>query len=729
MRCKRNQRNSFSATGFHSHDDRSSFFNCSRCDHDSNRFARNRYSHSRGRYHARRESRLNHRRRSTSTTRDRYRTEDKHTGRRQYEDDLSQLEVNGDRRSGENRYRGAVEDDRHDGRGFDGKRSGDGAKVEEECAGRYSGHVNHRRRGFDNLGTELKRYVSFYFTNFPYQLSNFYLRKGFEVCGMLEDVFVPKKRNRRGQPFGFVKFSNVKDVNKLLSALNKVQFGNFCVRARVASFDRNNLTAGQRMESEWPVLTKGNERPASREGRKGEPRTRNFKGNGGGSESKGPPVENRVVKDVVSGRGGSGDPEAVRVGEVVIPLSARNELAVKKKDMRSYRTEPDDVAWAQNGLVATIINGEAVPVVQSRIMDAGFNDVILTPMGADKVFVRCSSGNDVKAIITMAKEFFRLIFSSWTCWDNHAQDYRRGAWVRLYGIPLQAWNENFFKLCVFDCGRLLRVDNGSLERERIDFARVLIATPTLEIVNTAVTVLVDGILNEVKIVEEWGFNLGEDKCLVGDDAVSVTSHSDHEEGQGDPEVSCHFDNMVENLAKGMNVEDDIESQENFEFSKSRGGVEGGSKNVGEAGACSTTRGEEHVDRSKGSVSVIGDSPISKGSQGSISICSPVNRSGYHAGIKGSDGSSPTSSNGKRAKSCPPGATRSMLSGPWSWECLNDLNQRDAGVVFSASKRSRKKDRIGEGLKKNGQEDPKRRKGGGVFRHTVSSLKKVARMPS
>jgi hypothetical protein len=43
------------------------------------------------------------------------------------------------------------------------------------------------------LGFDLKRYVSFYFTNFPAQLLNFYLRKGFEVCGMLEDVYVAKK--------------------------------------------------------------------------------------------------------------------------------------------------------------------------------------------------------------------------------------------------------------------------------------------------------------------------------------------------------------------------------------------------------------------------------------------------------------------------------------------------------------------------------------------------------
>ncbi|MCH96867.1 putative glutamate carboxypeptidase, partial [Trifolium medium] len=69
-------------------------------------------------------------------------------------------------------------------------------------------------------------------------------------------------------------------------------------------------------------------------------------------------------------------------------------------------------------------------------------------------------------------------------------------------------------------------------------------------------------------------------------------------------------------------------------------------------------------------------------QGSTSICSPANGSGRSAGDGGRDG-----------------------------------------------KRSRKGDSNGGGLKKSGQEDPKRRKGGCVFRHTLSSLKKVARMLS
>lgn len=83
-----------------------------------------------------------------------------------------------------------------------------------------------------------RRFVTFYFTNFPPQLSNFFLRKGFEACGLLEEVVVPRRLNALGEFYGFVKFSNVRDVDKLLKAINSVWFGNLRVRPKVARFDK-----------------------------------------------------------------------------------------------------------------------------------------------------------------------------------------------------------------------------------------------------------------------------------------------------------------------------------------------------------------------------------------------------------------------------------------------------------------------------------------------------------
>jgi hypothetical protein len=86
--------------------------------------------------------------------------------------------------------------------------------------------------------------------------------------------------------------------------------------------------------------------------------------------------------------------------------------------------------------------------------------------------------------------------------------FQRGSWVRIYGIPLHAWNVNFFKLCVMDCGRFLRADRYTVAKDRLDYARVLIATTSLAVIKKVENVLVDGSLEVVQIIEEWGLRVG-----------------------------------------------------------------------------------------------------------------------------------------------------------------------------------------------------------------------------
>ncbi|KEH37388.1 transmembrane protein, putative [Medicago truncatula] len=57
----------------------------------------------------------------------------------------------------------------------------------------------------------------------------------------------------------------------------------------------------------------------------------------------------------------------------------------------------------------------------------------------------------------------------------------------------------------------------TLNKERLDFARVLLATSSLDILSSVATLLGDAILMDFKIVEEWGFSIGEDACLYEED--------------------------------------------------------------------------------------------------------------------------------------------------------------------------------------------------------------------
>jgi hypothetical protein len=178
-----------------------------------------------------------------------------------------------------------------------------------------------------------------------------------------------------------------------------------------------------------------------------------------------------------------------------------------------YISQEDDLKWARDGVVALVVNGEAILMVHNRIEDAGFTDIDIIPMGADKVFIQSLSDSDVLKTVEEAYEFFNHFLSNYVRWNKTVVPFQRGAWLRLYGIPLHAWNESFFKLCVLGCGRYLRTDSCSLDKERFDYARVLVATSSLEIVSLVDKLLIDGVLVDVKIVEECGFNIGEVACL------------------------------------------------------------------------------------------------------------------------------------------------------------------------------------------------------------------------
>jgi hypothetical protein len=267
------------------------------------------------------------------------------------------------------------------------RHGGEGGKV---CSGEVAG-VDGKVKENGQFVTVHARYVSFYFTNFPAQLSLFYLRKGFEVCGILEDVYVAKKRNMQGKPYGFVKFSKVRDIIKLEKALNAVCFGQFRVSASVARFDR----AGRQLVS----FGKGGEKKET------VTNAGDIPSGGGILVSK--PGEGLIPSDALNG---------VRVGNVMVPLGGCKEkvscdivdhqaITSNLQDdvdtahdkghdvyLRKYRSVPDNVEWASNGVVATISNGEVIPVVRRRIADAGFSYVEITHLRVDKVFVRSMAG-------------------------------------------------------------------------------------------------------------------------------------------------------------------------------------------------------------------------------------------------------------------------------------------------------------------------------------------------
>ena len=288
--------------------------------------------------------------------------------------------------------------------------------------------------------------MSFYFTNVPENISYISLRRGFEVCGIMEDVYLAKKRYVNGGVFGFVRYGNVKDVDKLLKVLNNVWFGDWRVVAKVASFDRlGNKNYGEGVKGEGDnkkEIDLGGEGVKSHVGRGKYTEEDNFTVSESdvGAEAA---CRGEVVLKAVEGINlKEGAAVYAQVGRKV----QNGEDSINQVYIPKYTSSASDMSWASKGVVVSVLSGDAIHVLQRRIFDAGFVNLAIIPLGADKVFLRSLDDVDVSITLSEAADFFNNFFSKPVRWNKDTLVRERGAWVRIYGVPLHAWNYDFFQI-------------------------------------------------------------------------------------------------------------------------------------------------------------------------------------------------------------------------------------------------------------------------------------------
>jgi hypothetical protein len=253
---------------------------------------------------------------------------------------------------------------------------------------------------------------------------------------MLEEVVVPRRVNVYGEHYGFVRYSNVRDVCKLLKAVNAVCFGHFQIKAKVANFDKAAVAevekgaegvGGGEVVSKVPLqdvgaketdegvikVSKGIVKGGSMvEGEGDKSETVGLVKGGSVVLNRLEPVVGVKVGDVTvrleKDRGkGSGLGGSKKVIGTIGAGKAQSEGQPSiQKLMRKYRSCEEDFLWARCGVIATVINDESIPVVQNRIADAGVEDIDIIPLGADQVFIRSNSEVNVTTILHDAKEFF-----------------------------------------------------------------------------------------------------------------------------------------------------------------------------------------------------------------------------------------------------------------------------------------------------------------------------------
>ena len=101
-------------------------------------------------------------------------------------------------------------------------------------------------------------------------------------------------------------------------------------------------------------------------------------------------------------------------------------------------------------------------------------------------------------------------------------------------------------------GRFLHVDECTKDRAHHDFARILISTPQLEIVNSSLEFFIDGCSYVIKLVEEWGCSLGVDSFLteeVSEATSEMLSQPNNVTGLEEVQGEWELDELMDDLQK------------------------------------------------------------------------------------------------------------------------------------------------------------------------------------
>ena len=507
-----------------------------------------------------------------------------------------------------------------------------------------------------------------------------------------------EETKRKWEVFGFVRYGNVKDADKLLKALNNVWFGDCRVVAKVASFDRlGNKNHGVGVKGEGvnkKELDVGGEGINCHAGRGIYTEEDNFTMHESDVVAEAAGRGEGVFKAVEGNNVKEGAVEYAKVGTKV----QKAEVGLNRVYISKYTSSASNMLWASKGVVVSVLSRDVIHVLQQRIFDAGFVNLAIISLGADKVFLQSLDEVDVSTTLSEAAYFFANFFLKPVRWNKDTLVRERGAWLRIYGVTLHAWNYDFFKLCVYDCGRLLRIDDITLDRDRFDYARVLVSTSSLDIIKREASIVVDGVLFEFQIIEEWGLSLGEDACLLDDEPSQVDDRSELPEDLDTGFGGGDVDELLNTLSAEWKIEDDAHHIK----------------------PSSSVRVSVRVPSSSSpapAVMVPVEAPLvvpatkSTQTRAFENECKDDRRSreflnGDNKGVK-------------RTSSCPPGRDRATSSGPWSLEWVHRVKSSSTG---GASKSNN-----GVSGKSGGAQRGAKKKGGGYLRHGAKSLKRIARL--
>jgi hypothetical protein len=142
----------------------------------------------------------------------------------------------------------------------------------------------------------------------------------------------------------------------------------------------------------------------------------------------------------------------------------------------SYEAEKNDMMRFQKAFVGVVANPGTTYNIQNAFHMQGYFGVKITPLGSNLSLLEGQEEGEVEALMEDAKDWLDQWFKEIRPWNLKDIDPERIVWLRIFGIPIHAWNNDFFEQVTKPWGTLLKSDDGTSKKLTMDVARLLIRT-------------------------------------------------------------------------------------------------------------------------------------------------------------------------------------------------------------------------------------------------------------
>ncbi|KAJ0716283.1 putative RNA recognition motif domain, nucleotide-binding alpha-beta plait domain superfamily [Helianthus annuus] len=248
-----------------------------------------------------------------------------------------------------------------------------------------------------------KPVTSFFVSNLPGGVSKSILWKAFQPYRLVQDAYVAKKRDWRGNFFGFIQYEGVHDAKATLYEMNKVKIFEAQLNVCLAKYDKDNrkIEYGQVKEN------------ARAQGFA--PKNRQAKVYAPVSNTKGV-----SYKDVLQGEG-------------------------KKKVV----VADDRVAIYPDHCMIRLVIVETKGVkemgdVRKLLDSAGLSDSPVSYVGGLKLMVVLKDKRSALAFINQWEVMWKDIFTSVVLWQGQDMSYDRLVWLNVQGVPIHLRGSGIF---------------------------------------------------------------------------------------------------------------------------------------------------------------------------------------------------------------------------------------------------------------------------------------------